>query len=508
MKTIIKVSAASFALVLLALPVRPVLAAQRPSDETITYWIKTALFEDPRVESADVKVATTDGIATLSGTVRNLAEKRYADLEAKKINGVRGVLNNLQVTPAYRSDTDITQEIRRRIISSPVIQSQNLEVSAVNGDVTLRGSAASYSESQQADLLASEVRGVKSVNNEIAVAFATNRPDTEVQSDIKAKLARDVYLVGLPINATVNGGLVTLAGQVGNAFQKERAQADALWIDNVRDVKNDLKVVWWEDQGERQKAPYPSDQDLAKAVHDELHQDLRVWDPWTIDVDAKYGHVTLRGTVPTYHQKNVADEDAKEVVGVAWVSNMIQVSPALRSDAAIEDDVRFSINSDYVLAGDDISVHVKDGVVTLAGTVNTTYEKSQATQDAAAVLGVADVVNNVDATWQPKYTDAALRERILNRLAANWETWPVAGQIAVVVDHGQVTLSGEVNTWPEYDEAGRVAFLTDGIWSVDNELTVAGVPYDWNTWHTALSGVHLYDPYCDRDYALYYQTYP
>jgi osmotically-inducible protein OsmY len=496
------------AVTLSAILVRPVLAVEKPNDDTITMWVNSALFEDPRVVSSGIKASTVNGVVTLTGTVRNLAEKRYADLEAMKIKGVRGVLDKLEVQPAHRSDTDITQEVRRRIINSSVIRSGGVGVQVLQGNVTLTGIVPSYSEVQQAELLASEVPGVKAVQNDMVVSFVSQRPDADIQGDVQARVNRDVFLLGLPINVSVSKGVVTLTGQVGNAYQLIRAGEDALWINNVKTVKNDLAVVWWKEQGVREQPPAPSDAELAASVHTELDEDLGLWDPWDITVTAQAGHVTLRGTVPTYYQKQMADQDAKDVVGVAWVSNLLQAGPEQRDDLAILDDATFNINTDYALLGEGIHVRVKDGIATLSGDVNTSFERAQATRDVAGVLGVADVVNNIKVNWQPKYGDTAIKGRIEDRLAANWETWPVLDRVKVTVTDGKATLTGSVDTWGEYGEAARVAFLTDGTRAVDNELKVDGAPYAWDQWYIGSPTPYAYDPYRDRDDAFYHQMEP
>ncbi len=111
-------------------------AGGKVGDADITYWVKDALRHDPRVDASEITASTKEGIVTLSGSVDNLSAKKYADLEAKKINGVLGVVNKITVMPSYRSDTDIRNAIRRRILNSAVIESQGLKVTCVQGKVS------------------------------------------------------------------------------------------------------------------------------------------------------------------------------------------------------------------------------------------------------------------------------------------------------------------------------------------------------------------------------------
>jgi osmotically-inducible protein OsmY len=174
------------------------------SDTDITFWVKDALRRDARVNAQNLHVNTAEGIVTLSGTVDNLAAKSYAALETKKIDGVLGVINEIHVTPNWCSDTDIRATLRRRILNSTVIKSEGLSVACFDGKVSLSGKVASYSEKKEAELIASEIRGVKDVTNNITVEWATKRSDQEIKDDAVAALERDVYVTDLPLTVTVS----------------------------------------------------------------------------------------------------------------------------------------------------------------------------------------------------------------------------------------------------------------------------------------------------------------
>jgi BON domain len=80
------------------------LATDRVADSEITAWVQAALRRDERIDAPRIIVDTNDGIVTLTGDVGTLVAKQYADREAKKINGVVGVINQITVVPGVRSD--------------------------------------------------------------------------------------------------------------------------------------------------------------------------------------------------------------------------------------------------------------------------------------------------------------------------------------------------------------------------------------------------------------------
>lgn len=460
-----------------------VMAAGIP-DSDITYWVKDALNRDVRVESYDINVSTKDGIVTLSGSVDNLAAKKYADLEAKKIDGVLGVVNEISVSPAWRSDTDIRNAVRRWILNSAVIESEGISVNCADGKVTLSGKVDSYSEAKEAELLASEVRGVKDVENSIGTEWTTERSDREIKNDAVAALKRDVYLTDLPTTVTVDNAVVTLEGTVGSAYEKDRAYDDVRWIQNVKNVNNKLKVEWWEKRGVREQKPFPSDADLKKAVRDALDQDIRL-NASDISTKVSYGCVTLDGTVHSHYEKRIAERDAHDVVGVGWVTNNLFTRVDMREDWAILDDVKFNLDTDATTEGFDIAVTVNNGVVTLSGNVNTWYERSHARDVAGKVKGVRKVVNQIEIYRETTrtHTSVAVVKNIEEHLKKNWTVREVCDRINVTVERGMATLTGEVDTWAQRRQAGEVAFNTEGVWKVDNRLQVKGYDYNWEDWY-------------------------
>lgn len=454
----------------------------RPADSDITLWVKTAVDQDPRVDTPEVTVATRDGIVTLSGEVDSLAARNYAVQEAKKIRGVLGVIDELVVGPAFRSDEQIEDAITRRLASNPEIESTDLVASSVDGEVTLSGTVSSWAEREEAELLASEVAGVKQVTNNIVTTWTATRTDREIRSDVLASLDRDVYLTDLPVEVAVKDGIVTLTGTVGNAYEHDRAFDDARWVRGVADVHNDLDVDWMENQGVAAKQRIPGDDQLKAAVRDELDQDWRL-DPTGINVDVDMGAVTLSGTVFTHEERRIAERDARDVVGVAWVTNRLFAQVDARDDQAIQDDVQFDLDTDYATADLDINAAVHHGVVTLSGEVGTWFERSHAADLAAGVSGVKEVVNHLTVARSSWKLDADLTKSIKSNLTWNWTTWWVHDDIGVTVHNGVATLSGNVNTWAERSEAATVAIDTPGVWKVDNRITVDGYDYPWSEYY-------------------------
>ncbi|MEJ2207265.1 MAG: BON domain-containing protein [Gemmatimonadota bacterium] len=460
-------------------------AADEVTDSSITSWVNEALRHDPLVPASEISVRTQEGVVTLSGRVDNLAVKNRVDRQATKIRGVREVLNELTVAPSPLSDADIVYNVRRRILNSATIVSQRIVVTSVDGNVTIQGEVANWSEAEEAALLASAVTGVKNVKNELVTRYTATRSDREIKNNAVAALHRDVYLTGFPITVSVEDGVVSLTGSVGNAYQKRRAAQAARRVSHVTFVKNEL-VVRPEERGElRERVVYVSDDALVKAIREELAEDVRV-DASEIEPRASDGEVTLEGSVTNLAQKRTAEQDARDVVGVAWVTNDLFVKTEQPEDWIIRDDVDFNLDTDSTLAPFDLESSVKDGVVTLTGRVHDGSQKSHATDVAGRVRAVRLVVNEIRV--QPETgtitenSDATLARAIRDSFRRNWTTSRVADRIRVDVEDGVATLTGDLDTWDERLEAGSVALRTEGVWKVQNRLTVKGYDYEWEKW--------------------------
>ena len=182
--------------------------------------------------------------------------------------------------------------------------------------MTLKGTVASWAERQEAGLLAGEVRGVRAVTNTLVVQYPHTSPDAAIQRDVATTLARDVYLTGLPIAATMQNGVVTLVGEVVTVYQQERAGDAARLVWNVTGVNNDLLVTQRGSIGTRRKSPtQPTDAQLTAAVYDTLATDQRLA-PSEVTVHVQQGEVTLHGDSPLTTRRH-RGEGAHDVVGVA-----------------------------------------------------------------------------------------------------------------------------------------------------------------------------------------------
>lgn len=313
-----------FAILTYFLSTSPLFSQDEVTDAVIISRVIDALHQDPRVDASEIVVSSRDGVVTLSGCVDNVTARKYAELEAKKINSVVGVINMITVEPSNRSDEAISEAVRRRILNSAVVESEDLKVTCVGGKVALSGKVGTWSEGEEACLLAGEVRGVKEIENKLWSESESKRSDQEIEKDALATLERDAYLSGMAFTVSVKNGFVSIEGSVSNIYEKERAGNKILWLTGVKGIENKLKIDRAKNHGVRRMEFWPSHYGLEKAVRAELDQDTRV-EASNISIKACFGYVILEGSVTDEQQKRIAEEDTLDVVGVDWVTNNLQV---------------------------------------------------------------------------------------------------------------------------------------------------------------------------------------
>jgi osmotically-inducible protein OsmY len=126
---------------------------------------------DPRIpESLEIAVAADDGIVSLRGTVESFSQRRAAGQDAKKVDGVYDVDNELNVslTGANRRDDD---EIRGAALQGLIwdvdVPSDFVDVKVDDGWVTLKGNVSYQFESDAAYDDVASLYGVLGVTNEI-----------------------------------------------------------------------------------------------------------------------------------------------------------------------------------------------------------------------------------------------------------------------------------------------------------------------------------------------------
>jgi osmotically-inducible protein OsmY len=201
-----------------------------------------------------------------------------------------------------------------------------------------------------------------------------------------------------------------------------------------------------------------TDQDLVLAVETELQLDEAVPAQY-LDVTATDGIVTLSGTVSNILARDRAVNLVRSVRGVRAVIDRITVIAVQRPDEELSRDVDTALAKDPATDSYEISADAKDGVVTLAGTVDSYAEKQLAAEVAKGVRGVKEVNNDLTVEYRSQRSDEEIARDIRHRMEQDVYLDPQ--HVEVDVAAGEVTLTGIVGSAAEKQRAFQDAWVAN-----------------------------------------------
>jgi hyperosmotically inducible protein len=147
--------------------------SEQVSDAAITSKVKSALAGDATTNPLKVDVDTNEGVVRLSGTVEKAENRTRAEEVARHVEGVRRVVNDIQVGDKHVAttvdDAFITTKIKSKLTVSGDVNPFNIDVDTQNGVVTLSGRVTKPEAKAAAERIARETEGVREVHNNITV---------------------------------------------------------------------------------------------------------------------------------------------------------------------------------------------------------------------------------------------------------------------------------------------------------------------------------------------------
>jgi osmotically-inducible protein OsmY len=214
------------------------------SDNSLYSNVMEKLKFEPGLDESNITISIKDeGIVVLGGKVTSYTEKRLAEEAVEKIERVKGVANELEVTltSSYqRTDADIVSAALHALKWTFLVPYEKIKVAVDKGHLTLTGEVEYNYQKERAQKAVQDLYGVTYITNHIKVHPSVN--PKEVKNKIIKEFERNARIDASHIQVEVEGTEVTLKGKVRN-FDEDREAVTAAWaVPGVSGVNDKLII--------------------------------------------------------------------------------------------------------------------------------------------------------------------------------------------------------------------------------------------------------------------------
>jgi osmotically-inducible protein OsmY len=217
------------------------------SDARIQKDVMEELNWHPILNAAQIGVSVHDGVVTLTGIVDNYTKKITAENAAKKVSGVKGVAEDIQVgtSPSYnKTDAEIADAILNALRWHTAVMDDKVKFKVEKGIVTLDGEVEWDYQRVAAKSAIENLAGIRMIFNLISVKPRIAVSD--LKSKIKSALQRSALTDANNIDVEVNGSAVVLSGIVHSIKEKEDVESAAWMAPGVSSVENRIAIHFTE----------------------------------------------------------------------------------------------------------------------------------------------------------------------------------------------------------------------------------------------------------------------
>ena len=216
-----------------------------------------------------------------------------------------------------KTDSQLQLDVLAELKWEPSVNAAQIGVEVKDGIVTLAGHVSSYAEKYGAENAAQRVSGVKALAIELDVKLlgSSKRTDADIARSVESVLQWVTFLPKDNVKVMVEGGFVTLSGEVDWAYQRQSAIAAVRNLMGVTGVSDKILI----------KKPKVS----SSAVKSDIEAALKrraTADAKEISVEVHGADVTLTGNVHSWSERSLARNSAWGTAGVQSVTDNLTVA--------------------------------------------------------------------------------------------------------------------------------------------------------------------------------------
>lgn len=215
-----------------------------------------------------------------------------------------------------KTDSKLQQDVMAELAWEPSIHATQIGVEVKDGVVTLAGEVGTYTEKWNAERATQRVAGVKALAIELKVKLVDSgvRTDSDIAASARNVLQWTSAVQSDAVKVLVEGGWITLTGQVDWKFQKEAAADAVRFLSGVVGV-SDLITITPSTKAAVVKA------DIEAAIKRAATEDGK-----HIAVGVHGSEVTLSGSVHSWAERDLATQSAWNSPGVYKVIDKMTLS--------------------------------------------------------------------------------------------------------------------------------------------------------------------------------------
>ena len=215
------------------------------ADQDIRRDVERQLEWEPSIDAGEIGVSVKDGIVTLSGFVHSFVEKLDAERAAKRVVGVAGLANDIEVRPRdQRTDGEIAHAAVETLKEHTSIPQGKVRPVVKNGIVTLEGEVEWQFQREAALAAVRGLRGVKYATDQIELKPTARSSPSDIKTKIEDALKRSAQVDARTITVAMTDSTVTLKGSVRSYWEREEAETAAWAAPGVTRVDNRIEVAY------------------------------------------------------------------------------------------------------------------------------------------------------------------------------------------------------------------------------------------------------------------------
>ncbi len=197
----------------------------------------------PLINASEIGVTVKNAVVTLSGIVDSYPKKAAIEKAVKKVKGVKGIAENLEVVLSdkhQKTDSEIAQTVIDALDWHSAIETDKINIVVEEGWVTLEGTADWNFQRKSATKVAGHIIGVKGITNNIKIS---HRPNTaEIKNKIQAAFVRNANIDADKIDVRTEGNKVILIGTVNCWAELDEAERSVWDVPGVSSIENKLEL--------------------------------------------------------------------------------------------------------------------------------------------------------------------------------------------------------------------------------------------------------------------------